>query len=110
MIQIPITNQPNQSFRVSMPQGEINLPLSFYVYWNRTASYWQMDIQSIATGDDLIVGLPLLSAEHPAQNILEQFEYLDIGEAYVVPVSANPPTSHPLENDWDSNYILLWGP
>ena len=107
MIQIPVTNQPNQSFQVSIPQGTSNLSLGFYIYWNRIAEYWQMTLTNIFTGVEIANGIPLITGADPAQNLLAQYGYLEIGEAYVVPLSDDA-GDHPGEEGWGTNFILLW--
>lgn len=108
MIIVPITNQPNQSFEIIIPQGSSNIILGFFVYWNSIAGYWEMNI-SDAVGNSLITGLPLITGKAPVQNLLRQWAYLNIGEAYVVPISEDAP-DWPGVDDWDVNFVLVWGP
>jgi hypothetical protein len=110
VIQIPITNQPNQKFRVTVPVNGVNIPLNFQVSWNEMGDYWQMDIADALTDEDLIVGLPTIVGQDPAQNLLDKFEYMEIGEAYVVPIAKNLDRDWPGLTDWGTNFILLWGP
>lgn len=107
MIQIPLTNQPNQSFRLSITRGEINIPLSFLFYWNRIAEYWQMNIANGLTDSPILQGLPLLTGQDPAQNILRQYQHLNIGSAYVVPVAPST-RDYPGIEDWSKSFILVW--
>lgn len=109
MIKIPLTNQPNQSFNVVIPIGDTNITLGFFIYWNRIAEYWEMNLTDIASGAQLISGLPLLPGRGETANLLRQFAYLGIGEAYVVPISQDAPSS-PGVSDWGVNYELIWGP
>lgn len=105
---IPITNQPNQSFKVSLPLVGANIVLAFFAYWNRIAGYWQLNIADDATQTSLITGLPLLSGYNDRQNLLAQWNYLNIGQLLVVPMTTNGPDS-PGVDDWDKNFELLWG-
>jgi hypothetical protein len=109
MIQIPVTNQPNQSFDVVIPQGESNITLTFFIFWNRIARYWEMNVSNASTGVMLIAGLPMITGQVPAQNLLRQWAYLNIGEAYIVPISNDTP-DYPGETDWGVNFALIWGP
>lgn len=107
MITIPISNDPNQTFSVIIPLGSVNLDLEFYVFWNPFADYWQMTVRR--DGVAVIDGLPLITGKGLAGNLLEQYEYLGIGSAYVVPLAAGLDRDFPGENDWGSNFIMLWG-
>jgi hypothetical protein len=109
MIQIPVSNDPNQSFQITIPLENRNITLDFYVYWNEMAGYWQANLFDALNNVELIQGLPLLCTVDPGQNLLEQWEYLDIGKAFVVPITDSAKESPGL-GDWDSNFVLLWGP
>lgn len=109
LVNIPITNQPNQSLAIKVPVGDLNLNLQLLVYWNSIAEYWQMNVTSIDTGEVLINGFPLVGGDYPAGNILRQFGYMGIGEAYLVPLNANTGNVYPGLTDWGTNFILLWG-
>lgn len=108
MILIPINNEPNQSFTITVPQGDTNLPLAFYISWNAISGYWQMNIRNTQTDTELVSSLPLVGGNAPTQNILKQFEYLGIGPAYVVPLSTAT-TDWPLLGDWGTNFVFAWG-
>jgi hypothetical protein len=108
MIELPINNQPNQFFRTSIPMADRNLPLNFHIYWNTIAEYWQMTIQDALTGIEYINGLPLLPGESPAQLLLRQWGYFDIGNALVLAIS-NTAGERPVLGDWGVNFILVWG-
>ena len=79
-----------------------NITLLFRITYNELAKYWLMDI-SDDEGNMLISALPLV----PAQNILEQFAYMGIGSAYVLPrtqVKEQWPSAETLTADW----YLIW--
>jgi hypothetical protein len=104
---IPLNSQPNQSFRVTIPQGDGNLALEMGVYWNEIAQYWQMNLLNLITNEQLIYGLPLLFSNTPAENLFSQFQYWGIGSAFLIPISENldgEPTSSQLGTD----YVLVW--
>lgn len=109
--QIPVTNNPNQTFNVSIPQGKNNINLQFFISWNAMALYWQASILNLDTNIQLIVNLPMLPIG-PNGNWLGQYVYWGIGSAYIIAVSANAP-DHPGINDWavngqSGNFILVW--
>lgn len=108
MIQIPVTNQPNQSFRVKIPLTSGNINLSFFIAWNLIAEYWQMSVSNADTGEEYLSNLPMITGQAPAQNLLRQFEYLAIGSAYIIPLSSAT-SDFPGDEDWGTNFILVWG-
>lgn len=100
---IPVQAVPNCTFASKIPVDDMNLILSFSITYNELAKYWVVDIAD-SDGNMLIRGLPVI----PAQNILEQFQYLKIGSAYILPrstVSEQWPTADTLTSDW----YLVWG-
>lgn len=107
MIQIPVTNQPNQSFRVTIPLDTGNIVLEFFIYWNNIANYWQMDITDSLTDEKVVVGQPLIVGQAPTQNCLRQLTYTGIGAATVVPLSDDVGDA-PGVDDWGTNFILVW--
>jgi hypothetical protein len=109
MILLPLTNQPNQSFQVTIPLDDSNVVLDFVLYWNSIANYWQMTIKDALTNLELLNGLPLLYGQDPLQNVLKQWEYLKIGAAYLIPLAKDAPDS-PGISDWGVNYVMVWGP
>lgn len=107
MIQVPLTNDPNQSFSITIPVGSLNIALDLFAWWNRIAGYWELNITSTETKQRLLSNLPLLTSGKPPTNLLKQYSYLGIGSAYVLPLSTAT-TENPGITDWGSNFILLW--
>ncbi len=78
------------------------MTLVFRVTYNELAKYWLMDISTAEMGM-LVSALPVI----PAQNILEQYQYLGIGSAYVLPrakVVEQWPSADTISTDW----YLVW--
>lgn len=99
---IPIAATPNYTFSSKVPVDGQNIVLGFELRYNELAGYWIVTIRNERS--DLIAGLPVL----PAQNILEQYEYLQIGSAYIVPaqtVAEQWPSRYTLGAQW----YLVWG-
>lgn len=99
---VPIQNIPNNRFSSKIPVDGQNLTLIFYVTYNELAKYWLIDISN-ADGTMLLSGLPVV----PAQNILEQYQYMQIGSAYILPrskVKEQWPSADTLSTDW----YLIW--
>lgn len=108
MIQVPVTNQPNQSLTVSIPRSDgTNVRLDLYIYWNEYAQVWQMDITDSSTGLPLVAGIAMITSTGAYQDLLSQYAYLNIGSAYVVPYSTAS-NDYPSITDWDANFVLLW--
>lgn len=99
---IPVQAIPNYTFSCKIPVDEQNVTLSFHLTYNELAKYWMTRVTD-SKGNVLIRGLPIL----PAQNILEQFQYMKIGSAYVIPrqtAQEEWPTQDTLDSDW----YLVW--
>lgn len=100
---VPITAMPNYTFSSKIPVDGQNIVLGFELQYNELAGYWIVTIRD-EHGNDLIAGMPVM----PAQNILEQYGYLQIGSAYIVPVQT-------VVEQWPSRYTLgaqwylIWG-
>lgn len=107
MIIVPLTNQPNQSLTVNIPRDTGNLPLQLFLYWNRIAGYWQLSVTDLRINTEVITNLPLITGDIPYPNLLAQFEYLDLGKAYIVALSNKTP-NYPGETDWGTNFTLFW--
>lgn len=105
---IPLTPIPNQKFRVKIPMTGRNVPLNIELRYNELSQYWTMNVSDI-DGKYLIKQLPLIPVGVEQNiNILEQYEYLDIGNAYILPaqiVTKQWPDSATLGVQW----YLYWG-
>lgn len=108
MIQIPFTNEPNQSLTVSVPLADRNIVVDLFLYWNNISNYWELNIADGTTTESLITSLPMIRALPPAANLLEPFTYLNIGEAYVVPLSSESP-ENPNTESWGKDFAFVWG-
>lgn len=107
MVIVPITNDPNQTFSVSIPFTDRNVELRFFVAWNEIAGYWFMNIANDRTGEILVEGIPMMSGKAPADNLLEQYEYLKIGKVYILK-SSSVVRDIPILGDWGVNFFLGW--
>lgn len=99
---VPIQAIPNYKFTSKIPVDGQNLILQFELQYNELQGYWLVNISNY-NGKSLISCLPLL----PAENILEQHRYLNIGSAYIVPVQTTNeqwPTRYTLGTEWH----LIW--
>lgn len=106
---VPLTNSPNQNFQVTLNVNNAILKLQLGISYNEFGQYWIMQIAD-NNGNILLADVPLITGTYPAANILGQYEYLQIGSAYMLNIS-NGTTANDFPNDSDlgSDFILLWG-
>lgn len=100
---IPIMAIPNYKFSSKIFVDKSNKTLSFEINYNELARYWVITIGD-STGKIIIASQPII----PAQNILEQYSYLEIGSAYIIPAQTLKeqwPSRETLGTDW----CLIWG-
>lgn len=106
MFRVPVTSSPNQTiFFTATINGEnktLELILKFM-----DGTYWTMDIRNHATNETYLTAIPLVAGNDPAQNLIEAYDYMRIGSAYIVPTDnliADGPTADNLGTSW----ALLW--
>lgn len=104
---IPLTTDPNQTFTCALTINGQNKKLSFYISFNEIAGYWVMNITDTATNKALLSSIPLIPGDYPAENILEQYEYLNIGAAYVVRTGKTK-SPFPDDSNLGTEWFLLW--
>ena len=101
---IPITCTPQgvEMFKVTLGSRNVNIKIEtrYYDIYN----VWTAKIADNNTGVVLIDSLPLVCGV----NLLGQYGYMNIGEAYIV---ANTETSlqHPDNKTLGKEFILIWG-
>jgi hypothetical protein len=103
---VVLTNANNQSFAVQLTVNGQALTLNLTLAWSAMAGYWQMSITDI-NGNLLLASVPLITGEYPAANLLAQYQYLNIGSAYLLNTS-NSPADYPGQSNL-SQFTLLWG-
>ena len=99
---VPMQAIPNHKFSAVVPIDDGNVNLSFRLTYNELANCWIVDISKDETV--VLAGLPMV----PGQNILEQYAYLGIGSAAIVPRSEAQeqwPSRATLSADW----YVVWG-
>jgi hypothetical protein len=109
MFVIPLTNEPNQNFRCTIPVNGNNLPFDFNLSYNTEALYWVISISNAVTGQNLVRNAPLLAGIYPGANILEQFEHLRIGSAVVVKINPDNYDDAPGADNLGTDFTLVWG-
>ena len=94
---VPMQAIPNHSFSCVIPLNNGNIELRFTMQYNEVAGFWFVDIGK--DNQTIISGYPLI----PAQDLLEQFQYMGIGHAYLIPrseLSKQFPDYETLSTEW----------
>lgn len=94
---VPMQAIPNHSFSCKIPLDAGNVDLRFTMQYNEIAGFWFIDIAK--DSQTILAGYPLI----PAQDILEQFQYMGIGHAFILPksdVSSQFPDLETLTSEW----------
>jgi len=105
---IPVTCEPHQTFRCIIPVDNMNIRLRFAIRYNTEDRYWWMTVIDDLTGTVLLDSIPFLPGRYPAGNILEQYDYLQIGSAFVVPVNDIDKDRIPDDTDLGKDFVLVW--
>jgi len=104
---VPVTSKPNQKLSITVPVSGKNVKLNLKLSYNTQAGYWWITI-SDANNNILIDSLPLLVGQPPANNLLEQYQYLGIGSMYLVN-NGNSALDSPDKESLGTDFLLLWG-
>ena len=103
---VPLSSAPNQVFFSQLTVNGQSLTLNFTLSYSEMSGYWQLGISDV-NGNQLVASVPLVTGWYPAANVLAQYQYLDIGSAYLLN-TGNAPTDYPGVNDL-GQFSLLWG-
>ena len=100
---IPLTLDPDQNFKCTIPVNNLNLSLFFRVRFNTIANYWTLSV-SDSKGNILIDNIPLVTGV----DLLGQFGYMGIGSAMIIN-TGNASTDSPIDTNINSEFVLMWG-
>ena len=106
--EIPLTSEPNQNFKCTVPVDGENKAFIFDIRYNLEAQYWVLTVTDDLANVILIDSLPLLAGVYPAANLLEQYAYLNIGSAYIVKVNPDITDENPTAETLGSGFKLYW--
>jgi hypothetical protein len=101
--QIPVTSNPNQTFTVNIPGNSKNLGLKFQITYNGVAKYWMMTLSDPTSGQIYASNIPLL----PGYDLLKQFQYKNIGSAYIENIGDQTIES-PDDTNLGTTFALNW--
>jgi hypothetical protein len=102
---VPLIAQPNQQFAVQLTVNGQALTVNLTLAYSAMAGYWQMAIADV-NGNSLIANVPLITGLYPAANLLAQYEYMQIGEAYLLNTGSSL-ADYPGQYDL-VQFSLLW--
>jgi hypothetical protein len=105
---IPLTSSPNQSLQTTVTINNTNVTFNLTVRFNEIANYWVLTIANASTNNIMVDSIPLFASLFPSGNLLAQFEYLQIGEWYLVNVS-NLASDMPSNSNLGIDYVLVVG-
>ena len=103
---IPLTNDPNQTFSVQLSVNGAPLTLNLGLSYSTMAGRWELAVSDV-NGNLLIASVPLITGLYPAANVLAQYQYLQIGSAYLLNTSGVV-TDYPNATNLNA-YTLVWG-
>lgn len=103
---IPLTVSPNQSFSVQLTVDGNPLTLNLSLSYQTMAGYWTMQIADV-NQNVLVASVPLITGWYPDANLLAQYQYLEIGSAYLLN-TGNATTDYPGPSNLGL-FSLLWG-
>jgi len=98
---IYLTNNPNQTFTVTLQGESRSISLVITLSYNAFAGYWVMGILD-ATHTPLVIGIPMLCG----YDLLRQLQHLNIGSAALFNVGA-PTVEYPDSTNLDK-FVLTW--
>lgn len=100
--EIPLTNQPNQTFSATIAGEKRNLLLIITQFYNEQAGYWVLGIYD-QSGTPIVLSIPLLCGH----DLLEQYQYLNIGSLIVVNIG-DQTIENPSDTNIENNFELVW--
>lgn len=106
---IPLDNTPDQEFNVTVDVDGISIPLFLHLRFNTEGQFWHMDIADGRDHKMLVSGIPMLTGEYPAADLLQQFQHIGIGSAVIVENTDQTEDENPGMFDLGTDFLLLWG-
>jgi hypothetical protein len=107
---VPLITTKSQQFTITLYINGSNQSFKFIIMWNHIADYWVLTIINLINSAYIIDSVPLVTGQINTNslNILRQFDYLEIGRAYLVPSVSVPKTDYPDNTNLDSEFELVW--
>jgi hypothetical protein len=105
---VTLSNSPRQQFPVNLTVNGEQLQLNLVIAYNEVSQYWVMSISDI-DNNPLITDVPLLTGEYPSANLLNQYQYMLIGSAYIFDVGSIIDDDYPNSQELGIQFVLVWG-
>ena len=106
---VPLSSNPNQSLVVNLTVDGASLQLNLSIQFNEIAQYWTMSIADV-NNNTILASIPMLCGVYPSANLLGQYQYKQIGSAYLLNVSNGGSTlDSPNSQNLGTDFVLLWG-
>lgn len=104
--EIPLTCLPysTQTFKMTLEDGKRNVNIRLHLRYDDLCGVWQAAIYDNTSGKLLVDCMPLVCGI----NLLEQYKYLKLGEAYIRPVEKTT-LDMPDNQTLGKKFILIWG-
>lgn len=104
--EIPLNNAPysEQTFKLNLEGGAKNIYIKLVLRYHDLYDLWTASVTNNATGEVLIDTLPLV----PGVDLLGQYQYLEIGHAYIV-AATDTDLMQPDNTTLGSAFLLIWG-
>lgn len=100
--EIALTGDPNQTYTVSIAGETKNITFILNQSFNEQARYWVLSIND-QSNNPIISDIPLLCG----YDLLEQYQYLNIGHLLVVNIS-DQTIEYPNADNIAGNFELVW--
>lgn len=104
---IPLTTDPDQNFKCTLPVDGKNLNLYFRLRYNTEGDCWIMTVYD-SNRNILLDSIPLVTGEYPSADILGQYEYLGLGSTCVINIG-NTEMDIPDATNLGTDFVLVWG-
>lgn len=102
---ISLSGLPNQIIAVSLSLNDGIVSLNLKQYYNRIGGFWALDVYD-QQGNLLVASLPLITGDWPAGNIMAPHDYLQIGQWFIINLTAAQ-TDFPTSQNIGSGFTLL---
>ena len=108
-LEVPLTNDPNQSFTITLPINGVNIKLLIELSYKELCEYWLMSIKNPDTRKSILDSIPILCGgpNFKSSNILQQYQYLGIGSAIIYKKTETDLDS-PNDKTLGNEFILIW--
>ena len=106
---VPLEPYPDQIINITIEVYGVNTPYRLRVTYNEIGKYFAMSVADGITGAMLTDSVPLVTSGGGGADILGQYEYKGIGEAYVIETADDAIGKIPDTVTLGNKYLLCWG-